>query len=158
MRINFLFLLDLDGIIVDASERFKLAQASGAMNWDIAFDPQNVPLDRPMPDALEAMKRIREGGSQVVFLTSRLEHMRQATEEWLKEYGFSGPRLLMKEEKNKFIKTMHWKWRMAQKMKDEFNVPIFFIDDEENNRESVGELEDVKCFASFEEFFKENEI
>jgi ribonucleotide monophosphatase NagD (HAD superfamily) len=78
-----LAIIDLDGVIAENTERFARAtKPSGGIDWSVAFDPTLVVLDTLIAGADQAVTRLEnKHGYAVIFLTSRPETMREATEQ-----------------------------------------------------------------------------
>lgn len=83
---------DIDGVLADNSHR--LAQLHPETpDWDAFHDAQH--LDPPIQEQVTLLNMMLEGGFRVVLLTSRPEHYRQATVDWLATHGIEYHRLLM---------------------------------------------------------------
>lgn len=150
-----LVIIDLDGVLVDSSERFAKAeeakQQALALNtemrqaikeyWRVAFTPDLVSLDTLIEGADKAVKNLESHAYTVVFMTSRPESMREATQAWLDQHDLTGYELVMKPAKEQFTKTVEWK---AKEVRWMANLPdvlsLVFIDDERVNREAVAAL------------------
>ncbi len=133
-----LAVIDLDGVIADPAERFKRAEEAkqvflqeaearfetvlheGTTNkqasdlyWRTVFTPELVNLDTLMPDVNHNLVWLYQQQYKVIFLTSRPEHMRGATEEWLSGHVVSTPGvediLVMKPPAAQYVKTVMWK-------------------------------------------------
>lgn len=153
-----LAIIDLDGVIVNNDARFECAKAAtGKIDWNIAFDPALVSLDIPVPGTKEALDFLESKGFIVCFLTSRPEHMRKATMDWLREYHFGANyrELFMKDYAvDRYTKTVDWKVRMvATSLHVKFYSEVLFIDDEEVNRAAVEALgAGIVCKADLSDY------
>jgi phosphoglycolate phosphatase-like HAD superfamily hydrolase len=151
-----LAVVDLDGVVADSTERFQRATCeNGSIDWQVAFDPALVSLDTLIPGTLEAIDFLESKGYEVVFLTSRPESMREATEEWLGLHDHDGYEVMMKPEEKKYVKTVTWK---AEEVARLASIPgvqeVLFIDDEKKNCEAVRALGlgTVICASSLEPY------
>ncbi len=159
---------DLDGVVADNTKRFEKAEeakqqwqashrvpgtsailkeygAPGANDifWQEAFNPASVVLDTLIEGVSEALDKLY-GEYGVIFLTSRPESMRGATEAWLEGHDISvehpqfGDFLVTKQPAFQFVKTVTWKAGMVQMLHKLFDADtVVFIDDEEANRRAV---------------------
>ena len=155
--------IDLDGVVANNEARFAKAEEAkqafiGEMEaldlsistqreandlfWRTAFKPEYVALDEPIPGAVEAIKLLyREGmGHHIIFLTSRPESMREATEQWLEQYELNSPffPLVMKAPGFQYTKTTVWKTGMVQTLVFLYGASeLLFVDDEADNAAPV---------------------
>jgi hypothetical protein len=89
-----LAIVDLDGVVADNDARFARARANGdgrkgaegPVDWSIAFDPDLVSLDGLIMGADQAVKSL-EQRCTIIYLTSRPESIREATQTWLALMG-----------------------------------------------------------------------
>jgi len=152
-----LAIVDIDGIVANSDKRFELARTSfGKIDWITAFDPANVPLDTLVPGADVAIAQLEQLNYEIVYLSSRPEHMYQATWTWLNELNLAGPQIILKPDIAKYVKTLAWKAERVQELAAK-HESVIFIDDEEANTTAVqnmvasGQVTNVQCFASLAE-------
>jgi ribonucleotide monophosphatase NagD (HAD superfamily) len=165
-----LAIIDLDGVIADSTARFAKAEEAKqtflaglqgdiqarmhnvlsstykppreqATNiyWQTALDPSLVPLDTLIPGTLEALD-VLYGEYGVLFLTSRPETMRAATEEWLYQHNIIvehpafGSSLVMKSPAFQYTKTTVWKAGIIHTLTALYAASeVLVIDDEQAN-------------------------
>lgn len=165
--------IDLDGVIADSTERFKLAEGAKQeylksnealrdgfskdkkaidLYWRTAFTPELVALDTQIEGAIDALATLAFNGYGVIILTSRPESMREATRRWLFEQGYPvGAPLVMKAPAFQYTKTTVWKAGMVESLARLYSAStILFVDDEEVNCEAVMQsgLEGLWCYSS----------
>jgi hypothetical protein len=142
-------IIDIDGVIANSDARFALARqggdgqkgAAGSVNWSVAFEPANVVLDTLIQGADQAVQRLERLGYAIIFLTSRPESMRQATEAWLTQREMDGYEVIMKPVSALRVKTVKWKADEVARIASLYIVDeIIFVDDEEANRQAVEAL------------------
>jgi len=163
-----LMIVDLDGIVCDNTKRFEKAEEAkqafindllahfgkvdsasekDATNlyWQTVFNPELVSLDTLIEGVPEALDRLY-GEYGVIFLTSRPESMRAATEAWLEEHDIEvahpqfGDFLVMKQPAftDAHTYTKVWKVGMVQMLHKLFDADeVVFVDDEPANRQAV---------------------
>lgn len=113
--------IEIDGPIANYDARFALAEsiawrkfAPGTRDWKdaywhVAFTPENIGHDVLVPGAYEALIEI-EKTHEIILLTSRPEHMREATRQWLTSHRIGiGRDLVMKPASCMWDKTLRWK-------------------------------------------------
>lgn len=112
--------VDIDRVISNGDARFALAERIASTfpykskdywdtYWHTAFMPANLYTDTLIPGADLQLARIMQN-YDVIYLTSRPEHMREATREWFKEHGLpTTPDMLMKPPPFQYVKTVTWK-------------------------------------------------
>ncbi len=160
-----LAIIDIDGVVVDATKRFERAEemkhASLYPNsrdatdiyWRAALDPAYVHLDTLIDGANDFLNRLIDDGYQIVFLTSRPQAMAEATSEWFALRVFLKQRseLMFKAPGFQYIKTPVWKVGMAQTLMAWYGADeTLFVDDE---RSHWLHAENVTCFASLPAIF-----
>lgn len=151
-----LAIVDLDGIVANSDARFARATTNGKIDWRIAFNPDLVALDTLIDGCPDCLNKLEGNGYTVIFLTSRPEPMRAATEQWLTLHGLLGNRrLIMKPLSKQYTKTKVWKAEKVQELIEETQAEnVIFIDDEVANIEAVAELlPDVRCFLALAEAY-----
>lgn len=157
-----LAVIDLDGVVADSSARFARAMRSdGSTDWNIAFMPDLVALDTLIPDASWGIRLLGRRGYTIIFLTSRPESMRDATQAWLDVNALDGYELIMKPADKQFTKTVLWKAdEVARLAALPPVVSLLFIDDEEGNRAEVQarDIAGVTVLASLTELVDDRPI
>jgi phosphoglycolate phosphatase-like HAD superfamily hydrolase len=171
---NKIAIVDLDGVVADNTARFAKAEEirrtahirvltvneADSLYWKTAFTPELVALDTPIDGVSEALLDLDSRGYKVIFLTSRPEHMREATLEWLVYHTVYGSQysLIMKASAFQFVKTTTWKAGMVQTLASLYDAQeVVFVDDEENNCQALREATDTQeltklwCYHSLEE-------
>lgn len=154
-----LAVVDLDGVVANNAERFARAtKPDSTINWKIAFTPELVALDTLIPGADKAVKNLEKHGYIPIFLTSRPESMREATQTWLDQHDLDGYELAMKPANMQFVKTFKWKADEVARMA---SLPVvesaLFIDDEANNVAAVEALGlGVVCASSLDEYIPQD--
>ncbi len=144
-------LIDIDGVLVNSTKRFEAATHDGKIDWEKALNSNALHLDTLIPHATEHLATILQQGYQIVLLTSRYDHMRDATLAWLKEHGVVGfERAIFKPwETERHTKTKKWKAEQVVKLLQEssqanlWSTPqeavtgLLIVDDEQTNRDEM---------------------
>jgi hypothetical protein len=135
--------------------------------WQTAFNPGLVKLDTLMEGAVEALVAL-EWQYRVIYLTSRPESLRNATNTWLYQHQVystvnSADRLMvMKDSAFKYTKTVVWKVGIVQTLHRLYGADaIMVIDDSPDIRQGVldaypegGDFGLVQVAASLDEAVK----
>lgn len=184
-------IIDLDGVVSDSSarsqeaekakqafleeqklhprivENFSVGKEATNLYWQTAFNPELVALDTLIDGAKEALETLRyERAYELLFVTSRPESMREATEQWLFDHDIvfytfisyhSQIALIMKESAFQFVKTVTWKTGIIQTLASLYGATdLLVIDDEDANIDEIlKHMSDVKCFKSLAEAIAE---
>ena len=120
---NKLALIDLDGVVIDATARFARAEEIRLLHlseagdktaneryWREALDPAYTHLDTLIPGADEHLASLRREGFRILYISSRPESMRDATLKWLYDHGLFDDQnlLVLKAASFQFQKTVIW--------------------------------------------------
>ncbi len=143
-------IIDIDGVIADSIERFKQCTEGGKINWDRALSSELLHLDKLIQNAAENLYGISEHYDKTILLTSRYDHMRQASLVWLDQHNIvTYERAIFKPWNDRFVKTKHWKAQQVLKILEEHNgttllqsrgdplTEVLIVEDEEANREEI---------------------
>ena len=150
-----LAIIDLDGVVADATARFEQAKADAEaafvdqayekreydnVYWRAVFNPVLVELDTLIDGVNEALLDVQHAGYKVIFLTSRPESMRDATAFWL--FGHSvydgDDELIMKTGAFQYTKTTVWKAGMVQTLSALYQASrVLVVDDEQSNLDEI---------------------
>lgn len=81
-------IFDLDGTLARIDARRKLAaRPNGKIDWQVFFDPENIPLDAPNWPVIRTFKAMKLAGFRVGIFSGRDAISWDATVHWLKEHG-----------------------------------------------------------------------
>jgi hypothetical protein len=153
--------IDLDGVVADATKRFERADIAKALYlsgtdrpemlsreatnvyWREVFNSENVPLDTLIEGVVEALVTLEQQDYRLIYLTSRPESMRAATQEWLFQKlvwgvydlpNFVSRGLVMKPAAFQYTKTVIWKAGTIQMFVAMYGADeVLVIDDEPVN-------------------------
>ncbi|NPA96328.1 MAG: phosphatase [Crenarchaeota archaeon] len=85
--------VDIDGVLVDCSERLRrcLEESGGRKNegfWNCFLSPRYMHLDRPVPQAIELVRQLKRAGYRIVIVTGRRSDTQfEATTAQLQRFG-----------------------------------------------------------------------
>ncbi|GAC1468033.1 MAG: hypothetical protein PVS3B3_30770 [Ktedonobacteraceae bacterium] len=148
-------IVDLDGVVANSDARFAQATTDGKVNWNMALNGEYVHLDTLIEGAPEALIELEKQGFVVVFLTSRPDHMRAATLDWLKSHDIVLRRLEMKPASEQYTKTKVWKARRVDELAREYQAErVLVVEDEPVNvieiRQANPHLKDLAIAGNLE--------
>ena len=118
------------------SEHAKLKnrakKVGDALYWDVVLNSKYLYLDTLIKGTPEALKALERQGYMVLFLTPRPEHMRGATEEWMKKYDLltSKRRLIMKPESARKRANATWAVERLHEIASLKASEVLLIDEE----------------------------
>ena len=86
-------MFDLDGVLVDCSERYRLClqEANGKRNkrfWECFLSEKYMDLDQPNTETIETLREYYRRGYRIIILTGRVkEKQENKTKQQLKQYN-----------------------------------------------------------------------
>ncbi len=122
--------VDVDGTLIDSSERFRISTYKGRINWKKALDPKLIErLDRPMPGHIieEIVRKCREMCDKVVVLTGRPRRLEDITRRQLEKIGFRYDILIMRDD-NDFTEEIVYKLRKLRELARKYEIAAIFDD------------------------------
>jgi hypothetical protein len=96
---NGVVVFDIDGVLVDSSQRYKHCQSMAKSRrefWQCFFDCSLLHMDRPNEGLIRLARAFKVLGWRVVALTGRVETMRDCTEEELRRFGVPFDEVMMR--------------------------------------------------------------
>lgn len=91
---NPIAIVDIDGVVADV--RHRLHHITGRpKNWGAFFAAAD--RDPPHEEGVEVVRTLARD-HDIIYLTGRPEHLRDATVEWLERHGIGGHELMMRPE------------------------------------------------------------
>jgi len=123
-------IVDVDGTLIDSSERFRVATRRGRIDWKVALDPKLVEtLDKPMPEDIlrTIVEKCREMCDIVIVLTGRPRRLEEITRRQLREIGFKYDLLIMREDYD-LSDEISFKLRKIRDLYKKFNIVAIFDD------------------------------
>lgn len=83
-----ILIIDIDGTLSDLDHRLHFVDKANPTqeDWDKFFDPELVINDTPIKFSQKALEACVNYFDDIVFLTGRIEDLRELTETWLDEY------------------------------------------------------------------------
>ena len=96
-------IFDLDGTLADIEQRRKIStKDNGKMDWDKFFDPANISLDQPNFPVIKMAQALDDQGFKVVIFSGRSKATKDATKDWLNQFGVPFSVLKMRPTGNQF--------------------------------------------------------
>jgi hypothetical protein len=109
-----ILVIDIDGTLANLEHRLHFIDKENptSEDWDKFFDPELVIKDTPIELSQEALEACADYFDDIVFLTGRIEDLRELTETWLDEYYGIDPdedHLFMRPQSNELTEdTTEW--------------------------------------------------
>ena len=102
-------IFDLDNTIAIMNHRLAKATVNGKIDYDLLHQEYLITYDTPMYDTIDLINSLARFNIGIFILTGRYESTKVATEEWLNHYKVSYDKLVMKSNKDKYVKSDQWK-------------------------------------------------
>lgn len=113
-------IFDLDGTLALIDKRRAIStDADGKMDWNTFFNPDMIELDEPNVPVIEMAKMLKAAGYMIVILSGRSKATKEATREWLNEFGVPFDVLKMRPTSNEF------KFKPDDKLKQDWLDQLF---------------------------------
>jgi phosphoglycolate phosphatase-like HAD superfamily hydrolase len=113
-------IFDLDGTLALIDKRRAISMdADGKMDWNTFFNPSMIELDEPNAPVIEMAKMLKAAGHMIVILSGRSKATKEATREWLNEFGVPFDVLKMRPTSNEF------KFKPDDKLKQDWLDQLF---------------------------------
>ena len=92
---RFVYIFDIDGTIANIEHRLPLITGENK-DWDLFY--QMMYNDKPICDVVQTLRRLKNTGADIIFITGRPDKYMKETEEWLRRYTeISKPMLIMRK-------------------------------------------------------------
>ena len=112
---NKIVIFDLDGTLALIDKRRAIStKDNGKMDWDVFFDPRNIPFDDPNIPVIKMAQMLKSQGFTIVIFSGRSKATKDATLDWLKKHDVPFDLLKMRPTSNDwhFMKDsdlkQHW--------------------------------------------------
>ena len=90
-------IFDLDGTLALIDKRRAIStKDDDKMDWDIFFDPKNIPLDQPNIPVIKMAQMLDNQGFNVVIFSGRSARTWNATNDWLNKHNVPFNKLFMR--------------------------------------------------------------
>jgi len=125
-------IFDLDGVLVDSSERFKRCESESGGDrrrfWDCFLSEKYMDLDRPRPEYVELAKRYAAQGFAVIIVTGRVEEkQRSKTIQQLTQWGVTFSEIYFRQ-KNDYRKDHELKTEIIRRLSSRYRIVAVYED------------------------------
>ena len=97
-------IFDLDGTLAIVDKRRELAtKPNGKIDWDVFFDPENIPLDEPNWPVVKVARMFDKDKFDVVIFSGRSDRTIDATVDWLNSHSIPFELIAMREKKEHYV-------------------------------------------------------
>ena len=138
--------VDIDGTIFDISERWNQCQrfTKRSEMWNCVFDPEKIrKLDKPKHNVINYIKDLSNKGYDIIFVSGRVETLRDVTLEQFEKYNIPHTRLYLRPKGN-FTKDVEYKSEIIdQLLKEGYDIELV-IDDSKDIREVIRQKFNIK--------------
>jgi len=127
-------LIDIDGVIADNEHR-KLYLSNGKLDMKHFLDPKKIRNDKLMSKEIpQLLWWIKSKGIEVILLSARYPEQKRETINWLERHHVPYDRLIMRDEKQCYMKDHCFKREILMELLCSRDV-ILAIDDMKENRD-----------------------
>jgi len=111
-----------------------LIDIDGTITEDVPNEePERMRTCKAYPDALKTLNKWYDQGHRICFFTSRTEHHREITEDWLKRNGFKYHSLLMGKPRggnyhwidNHLVKATRYNGKFTDLVEKQVTIEVF---------------------------------
>ena len=131
-------IFDLDNTIAKIDKRLAKATVNGKLDYKLLHQEYLITQDAPMYNTIDLIDSLTTFNVGIFILTGRFESTKGATEEWLNYYKVPYDKLLMKSDKERYMKSEKWKEKQLLKFIEENNITsehiILAVDDHKKNQ------------------------
>jgi hypothetical protein len=137
---SLLVVMDIDGTISDATDRFRLAgpdpglhNMEAYLSWVEAVNDK-MHHDTPVSGMAELLRALWYTQSHCVYLTNREEKHREVTENWLTRHGFPRFKVMMRQD-GSYSEAIEYKGTVIRNLCEVFgSTSVVIVDDDESGK------------------------
>jgi len=123
---------DLDGVLVDSSERFKLCESESGGDrrrfWECFLSEKYMDLDRPVEKYIQILKSYAAQGYRVIIITGRVRETQEAkTLRQLSEWGITYHEIYFRS-RGDYRKDFEYKSEVVRNLSKKYRIEAVFDD------------------------------
>ena len=140
-----LVIVDIDGTILDTSERWnqalEVALPPSAKFWDAYMDSSKVKLDKPIPNTAVFLNMLKQDRNvEIVYLSGRRTSLMKETKRLMEKEGFPQGKIILRK---KGLHTKEFKFDEMKELQKDNDVLAYVTD--EFSEFPVAESLDIKA-------------
>jgi len=123
---------DLDGVLVDSSERYRLCESESGGDrgrfWECFLSERYMDLDRPRPEYVETLRRYAAQGYRIIIITGRVRETQEAkTLRQLSEWGITFHEIYFRS-RGDYRKDYEFKSEIVRELSQRYRIVAVFED------------------------------
>ena len=141
-------IFDLDGTIADINYRLDKSTVNGKLDYNKLHDPSLIDFDVPIRETIDLMNNLAKFNVGIFILTARFSYTKEATEKWLNYFNVPYDELVMKGNKDIYVKSDAWKEKQMHKFMEKQNISyeqIILSSDDYGKNQTMFESWGIPC-------------
>ena len=141
-------IFDLDGTIAKMDKRLAKATVNGKLDYKLLHQEYLITQDTPMYGTIDLMESLAAFNVRIFILTARFSYTKGATEEWLNYYKVPYDKLVMKGNKDIYVRSEEWKEKQLHIFMEKQNVSyeqIILSSDDYGKNQTMFESWGIPC-------------
>ncbi len=118
-------IFDLDNTITDINDRLDAATntQTGKLNYGLLHRNDLIEkYDKPIKTTIDLINNLAKFNTRILILTARADSTRKTTIDWLTRNKVVYDSLIMKSDKDTYMKSFTWKEKKMKKFMDLHNI------------------------------------
>jgi len=125
-------IFDLDGVLVDSSERYRLCEEESRGDrrkfWDCFLSEKYMDLDKPVEKYIQILKSYAAQGYRIIIVTGRVEErQRDRTLRQLSEWGVTFHEIYFRRAGD-YRKDYEYKSEVVRRLSERYRIAAVFDD------------------------------
>ncbi|RDD52804.1 MAG: hypothetical protein BA066_07730 [Candidatus Korarchaeota archaeon NZ13-K] len=125
-------IFDLDGVLVDSSERYRLCESEAAGDrrrfWECFLSEKYMDLDRPRTEYVETLRRYAAQGYRIIIVTGRVEErQKNKTLRQLSDWGITFHEIYFRRAGD-YRKDYEFKSEIVRNLSKKYRIVAVFED------------------------------
>ena len=139
-------IFDLDNTIADIGYRLQQSTIKGKLDYKKLHDPSLIQFDEPMYKTIDLIQNLSKFNVKIFILTARFVSTEEVTVEWLDKHEVYFDELLMKSNKDVYMKSDKWKEKeMLRFIKQDYTREVILSCDDYYKNQLMFESYGIPC-------------
>jgi len=141
-------IFDLDNTIADMNTRLNLSMVNGKLDYEKLHHKTYIAFDEPMYNTIDLINSLTCFNVKIFILTGRYDSTRKETLKWLHNNDVYFDKLVMKSNKDKYVKSEEWKEKQMHKFMEDLKLSyeqIILSSDDHSKNQTMFESWGIPC-------------